>query len=113
MQAILEMLRHNTVVQTIDLADAYTDVEVYLNAILPRLDMNRSYFEVLKRADLSIRPQLLGRALHIVHYNPNLVFQFRSENVPAFVRREEEEEASAIPLQNNCAIVSGNKRKAP
>jgi hypothetical protein len=117
MQAVLEMLRHNTVVHTIDLAGHFMDVEVYLNAILPRLEMNRSYFEVqrqaLKRADLSIRPQLLGRALHVVHYNPNLVFQFLSENVPAFVRTEEEEEASAIPLQNDCAIVSGNKRKAP
>jgi hypothetical protein len=99
-----------------DLADNYIDVEAYLNVILPRLEMNRSCFEVqrqaLKRADLPIRPQLLGRALHVVHYNPNLVFQFLSENVPAFVRTEEEEEASAIPLQNDSAIASRQKRKA-
>jgi hypothetical protein len=93
MQAVLEMLRHNTVVRTIDLADNFRDVEVYLCAILPRLEMNRSCFEVqrlaVKRADLSIRPQLLGRALHVVRYNPNLVFLFLLENVPAFVRTEE------------------------
>ncbi len=67
----------------------------------------------VKRADPSIRPQLLGRALHAVRYNPNLVFQFVSENVPAFVRLEEQEEASVIPLQNDPAIVSGQKRKEP
>jgi hypothetical protein len=94
----------------------FKNEEVYQNFILPRLEMNRTCFEVqrqaMKRADLSIRPQLLGRALHVVRYNPNLVFQFLSENIPAFVRTEEEED-SAIPVQNNPAIVSGQKRKAP
>jgi hypothetical protein len=117
MQAVLEMLRHNTVIRTIDLADHFIDVEIYLNAILPRLEMNRSCFEVqrqaVKRADPCIRPQLLGRALHVVQYNPNLVFHFLLENVPAFVRTQEEEEASPVPLQNDPLIVSGQKRKAP
>jgi hypothetical protein len=117
MQAVLEMLRHNTVVHIIDFTDQFIDVEAYLNVILPRLEMNRSGFEVqrqaLKRADSSIRPQLLGRALHVVQYNPNLVFQFLSENIPAFVRTEEEEEATAISLQNDSNIVSGQKRKVP
>jgi hypothetical protein len=93
MKAILQMLHLNTVVQRIELPGAFNNEEVYLNSILPRLEMNRSCFEVqrqaVKRADPSIRPQLLGRALHVVRYNPNLVFQFLSENVPAFVRRSE------------------------
>jgi hypothetical protein len=115
MSAIIQMLQRNTVVETIKLLPgAFNDEEVYRNSILPRLEMNRTCFEVqrqaVKRADLSIRPQLLGRALHVVRYNPNLVFQFLFENVPAFVRIEEQEEASAIPLQ---AIVSGQKRKVP
>jgi hypothetical protein len=79
--------------------------------------MNRTCFEVqrqsVKRADPSIRPQLLGRALHVVRYNPNLVFRFLCENILAFVRTEEEEEDSATPLQNDPGIVSGQKRKAP
>jgi hypothetical protein len=117
MKAIVQMLHLNTVVQTIELVpDAFSNEEVYRNSILPRLEMNRSCFEVqrqaVKRADPSIRPQVLGRALHVVRYNPNLVFQFLSENVPAFVRTEEEED-SAIPVQNDPAIVSGQKRKAP
>jgi hypothetical protein len=116
MNAILQMLRYNTVVHTIELPDELTNEVVYRNSILPRLEMNRSCFELqrqaVKRADPSIRPQLLGRALHVVRYNPNLVFQFLSENVPAFVRTEEEEEDSAIPLQNAPAIASGQKRKA-
>jgi hypothetical protein len=117
MNAILQMLQHNTVVRTIDLPRAFDNEEVYQNTILPRLERNRNCFEVqrraLKRADPSIRPQLLGRALHVVRYNPNLVFRFLSENVPAFVRTEEEEH-SAVHLQKETAtIVSGQKRKAP
>jgi hypothetical protein len=117
MNAILQMLQHNTVVHTIELPDAYNNGEVYQNSILPRLEMNRTCFEVqrqaVKRADPSIRPQLLGRALFVVRYNPELIFLFLSENVPAFVRTEEEDD-TAIPLQNDPAIVSGQKkRKAP
>jgi hypothetical protein len=117
MKAILQMLHLNTVVQRIDLLSGLSDQEVYQNSILPRLEMNRSFFEVqcqaVKRADFAIRPQLLGRALHVVRYNPNLVFQFLSENVPAFVRTAEEEDDSAIPLAKVPAIVSGQKRKVP
>jgi hypothetical protein len=93
MKAILQMLQHNTVLRTIDLTYDLRDEAVYQNSILPRLEMNRSCFEVqrqaVKRADPCIRPQLLGRALHVVQYNPNLVFHFLLENVPAFVRSDE------------------------
>jgi hypothetical protein len=118
LNAILRMLHRNTVVYTIYLPDI-NDEEFYQNFILPRLEMNRSCFEVqrqaVKRADPSIRPQILGRALHVVQYNSDLVFRFLSENVPAFVRtegEEEEEEASDIPLENDLDLVSGQKRKA-
>jgi hypothetical protein len=54
--------------------------------------MNRACFEdqrqAHKRADPSIRGQLLGRTLHVVRYNPDLLFRFLSENVPAFVRSD-------------------------
>jgi hypothetical protein len=113
MNPILQMLHLNTVVHTINLPNAFANEEAYQNSILPRLEMNRSCFEVqrlfVKRADPSIRPQLLGRALHKVRYNPNLVFQFLSENVPAFVRTEEEEDVSVAPLDHDPIIVSGQK----
>jgi hypothetical protein len=68
MNAILQMHHLNTVVQTMNLPDPFIDEPVYQNSILPRLEMNRSCFEVqrqaVKRADPSIRPQLLGRAWH-------------------------------------------------
>jgi hypothetical protein len=54
----------------------------------------------------------------MVRYNPNLVFQFLSGNVPAFVRIEVEEEEdsgqdSIIPLQKGpVTLLSGQKRKA-
>jgi hypothetical protein len=112
---ILQMLHLNTVVLAIEIPDNFRALQLYRNSILPRLEMNRTCFEVqrqaVKRADLSVRPQLLGRALHVVRYNPNLPFQFLSENVSAFVRIEEED--SAIPLENDPAIVSGQKRKEP
>jgi hypothetical protein len=117
LNAILQMLHLNTVVHTIEVPDCFNNDEVYRNSILPRLEMNRSCFEVqrqaVKRADPSIRPQLLGRALHVVRYNPELVFLFLSENVPAFVRTEgEEEEDSTTSLENDPDLVSGQKRKA-
>jgi hypothetical protein len=89
MYRILQMLHLNTVIQTIELLDGFEDEEVYRNSILPRLEMNRTCFEVqrraVKQADPAIRPQLLGRALQVVRYNPELVFLFLSENVPVFV----------------------------
>jgi hypothetical protein len=92
--AILQMLHLNTVIHTIELSDFFYNEEMY-QPILPRLEMNRTYFEVqrqaVKRADPSIRPQLLGRALFVVRYNPELIFLFLSENVPAFVRTYEED----------------------
>ena len=94
MKAIIQMLHLNTVIQTIELPDAFNNEELYQNSILPRLEINRTCFEVqrqaVKRADPAIRSQLLGRALHVVRYNPELVFLFLSENVPAFVRTEED-----------------------
>jgi hypothetical protein len=116
MKAIIQMLHLNTVVESMRFFHPSNNGEVYQNSILPRLEMNRSCFEVqrqaVKRADPSIRPQLLGRALHAVRYNANLVFRFLSENVPAFVRIEEKEE-SITTLELEPAIASGQKRKAP
>jgi hypothetical protein len=89
MHDVLQMLQYNTVVQQINLSDNLKDNEIYENSIVPRLEMNRSRFEkqrqALKRADPSIRSRVLGRALHVVRYNPDLFFRFLSENVPAFV----------------------------
>jgi hypothetical protein len=89
MHDVLQMLQYNTVVQQINLSDNLKDDEIYENSIVPRLEMNRSRFEeqrqALKRADPSIRSRVLGRALHVVRYNPDLFFRFLSENVPAFV----------------------------
>jgi hypothetical protein len=72
--------------------DDAKDEEFFQNSIVPRLEMNHISFgaqrRALKRAGLSISGQLLGRALHAVRYNPNLLFRFLSENVPAFVRSD-------------------------
>jgi hypothetical protein len=116
--AILQILHLNTVVQTIQLPDDFETGELYQNSILPRLEMNRSCFEVqrqaVKRADPCIRSQLLGRALHVVQDNPNLVFRLLLENVPAFVGTEEKEDVAVAFMEQDPigASVSGSKRKA-
>jgi hypothetical protein len=89
MNAILQMLQRNTVVRIIRLPHAFDDEAVYQHAILPRLEINRTCFEAqrqaVKRADPSLRPQLIGRALYVVQFNSYLVFRFLTENVPEFV----------------------------
>jgi hypothetical protein len=93
--AFLRLVQCNTVVHTIDLPHYARDEELFQTFILPRLEMNRSCFEdqrqALTRADLSIREKLLGRALHVARSNPDLLFRFLSENVPAYVRSDEED----------------------
>jgi hypothetical protein len=115
--AILQMLLHNTVVHAFELPDDFDNEEVYQNYILPRLEMNRNYFKAqrqgAKRADPSIRPKLLVRTLHVVRYNPNLMFQFLFENVPAFLREEKMDSAMSLHQNKPATIVSGQKRKAP
>jgi hypothetical protein len=51
--------------------------------------MNRNLLKinVLTRADLPF--VVSRRALHVVRNNPDLLFRFLSENVPAFVRSED------------------------
>jgi hypothetical protein len=95
MNAVLRMAQCNTVVHTIDfIPDDSKDEEFFQNSIVPRLEMNRNFFEdqrrALTRADPSIRGQLLGQALHVVRHNPDLLFRFLSENVPTFVRSDED-----------------------
>jgi hypothetical protein len=94
MNAVLQLAQCNTVVHTIDLSDSEKDGAFFQHSIVPRLEMNRNCFEdqrrALTRADPSIRGPLLGQALHVVHYNPDLLFRFLSDNVTAFVRSDED-----------------------
>jgi hypothetical protein len=96
MNALLQLAQCNTVVRTIKLQTNYPGmINAFVqNSILPRLEMNRNCFQeqrqALTRANHAIRGQLLARALHVVRYNPDLLFRFLSENVPAFVRSDEE-----------------------
>jgi hypothetical protein len=89
MNAVLKFVQCNTVVHTIILPNAAKDEDFLQDFIVPRLEMNRRYFEdqrrALTRADHAVRGQLLGRALHVVRKNPDLLFRFLSENAPAFV----------------------------
>jgi hypothetical protein len=111
MDAVLHLAQCNTVVQTIDLPDHAKDEIFFQHFIVPRLEMNRNCFadqrQALTRTDPSIRGQLLGRALHVVRYNPDLLFRFLSENVTALVRSDAED-GPTIPTTTTC---TGQKQK--
>lgn len=61
------------------------DRHVFEALVVPRLEMNRTFFAdqriALKQAHIAVRPQLLGRVLAMVRLNPNLFFKLISENV--------------------------------
>jgi hypothetical protein len=94
MYEVRRLAHCNTVVHTINLPDHAKDEEFFQNSIVPRLEMNRNCFQdqrqALTRADPAIRSRLLGRALHVVRHNPDLLFRFLSENVPAFMRSDDD-----------------------
>jgi hypothetical protein len=109
LKILLRFVQSNTVVKTIDLfSNDGFDEEYFQTFIVPRLVMNRNYFEdqrrALARADPSIRGKLLGRALNVFQCNPDLLFRFLSENVPAFVRSDKDDP--------NIPTSTGQKRKS-
>jgi hypothetical protein len=116
---VAEMMQTNTVLQTIHFSIYERDDEIYSQVILPRLETNRFRPRVLavkKTVDRPFREKVLGRALHCVRSNPNLVWMFLSQNVDAFVRSEEEEEEEESNSEETVAAdeaeaVAGSKRK--
>jgi hypothetical protein len=82
--AILQMLHHNTVVHTIALPEDFNDERVYRNSILPRLEMNRTCFEVqrqaVKRADKASHQDLFRQIVYLLL--PRALF--RSSSLTSF-----------------------------
>jgi hypothetical protein len=116
-----EMVKQNTVLQTIHLSVDERDEQIYTEEIHPYLETNRYMPRVLavkKTFERPFREKVLGRALYCVRSNPNLVWMFLSENVDAFVRSEEDEDEetsnSEVPVAvpaTVSAAVAGSKRK--
>jgi hypothetical protein len=114
---VAEMMQTNTILQTIHFSMYGRYDEIYSETILPRLLTNRFRPRVLavkKTVDGPFREKVLGRALHCVRSNPNLVWMFLSQNVDAFVRSEEEEEENSnedtVAVEESVAV-AGSKRK--
>ena len=89
MNAVAGMLRSNTILRDFTPLEEMHDEQIYEDLVVPRLEMNRTFFEVqcqaVKTSNLIVRPKLLGRALAVVHYNPKLIWKFLSQNVDAIV----------------------------
>jgi hypothetical protein len=83
-QALVTMIRSNTVLQEIHCCRREYDVTLFEELVVSRLEMNRSYFEeqctALKKAHIVLRPKLLGRALAVLRCSPSMVFKFLSDN---------------------------------
>jgi hypothetical protein len=120
-RVLAEMMQQNTVLQTIHLSEDERDEQIYTEEIRPYLVTNQYRPHVLaikKTKDRPFREKLLGRAVHSVKSNPNLVWMLLSENVDAFVRSGEEEEESNCEVPVAAAAtaavvlaVAGSKRK--
>jgi hypothetical protein len=118
-RTIAEMVRENTILQTITLSEEERDEQIYTGEIQPYLVTNLYRPRVLavkKTKDRPFREKVLGRALYSVRSNPNLVWMLLSENVDAIVRSEEEEEESnsEVPVAMAAAVVvavGSSKRK--
>jgi hypothetical protein len=118
-RTIAEMVRDNTILQTITLSEEERDEQIYTGEIHPYLVTNLYRPRVLavkKTKDRPFREKVLGRALYSVRSNPNLVWMLLSENVDAIVRSEEEEEESnsEVPVAMAAAVVvavGSSKRK--
>jgi hypothetical protein len=119
-RVLSEMVKQNTVLQTIHLSADERDEKIYTEKIHPYLETNRYIPRVLavkKTFERPLREKVLGRVLYCVRSNPNLVWMFLSENVDAFVRSEEEgeeESNSEVPVADTAAVVeavAGSKRQ--
>jgi hypothetical protein len=119
-RTIAEMIRHNTVLYTIELSEDERDDQIYTEEISPYLETNLyrpRVVAVKKTIERPFREKVLGRALDCVKSNPNLVWMFLSENVDAFVRSEEENNSevtvsvAAAAAVVAVVVVAGSKRK--
>jgi hypothetical protein len=95
MCAIADMMKHNTILQTIRLSERLLryQQQIYTEGILPYLEMNPyspRVHAVEEIDDRPVRQAVLGRALYCVTSNPNFIWMFLSQNVDAFVLSEED-----------------------
>jgi hypothetical protein len=93
LQAIVQLLQVNTVLQTITLPDHLMTADIYHQEITPRLETNRFRLRCLAIQDVSdtdfrVRAKLLGRELTNLplqlarrRHTPNLVFMLLLHNV--------------------------------
>jgi hypothetical protein len=82
MQVMVDALRVNTVMHTIDLNHNYFDDEILESTVYPLLLANRYRPRVgaITEVEGMLRPKLLGRALGSISSNPSLIWMFLSEN---------------------------------
>lgn len=81
-QCVVDMLRVNKVLQTIESTPAEWDSQLLKHEIKPRLEINRyrPRIRAVAKDESSCRPQLLGRAFHAVGDDTTLLFMFLRDN---------------------------------
>jgi hypothetical protein len=82
-QALLDMLKVNMLIQAIDLDAHYQNHELYQESVEPYLDTNRfrpRLLAIQQTRPIAYRAKVLGRALLAVRTDPNLFWMLLSEN---------------------------------
>jgi hypothetical protein len=87
-QCILQMMRINTILHTIQLDEDEFDLRLLRDEVRPRLQANlyRPRISAIAEAPDNLRPALLYRALRAVKDQPNLLWMFLSDNKDMLLR---------------------------
>jgi hypothetical protein len=83
LQALVHMLKVNTLIHTIHLDERYSEHEIYRGSVIPYLERNRLRSRLLaiqKTRQMTYRAKLLGRALLAVRTDPNSFWMLLSGN---------------------------------
>jgi hypothetical protein len=95
-RVVAEMMQRDSALHTISLSADERDEQIYTKEIFPRLEMNRYRSRVLaiKKADISLRRPLLGRALQTesIRNDSDLLWMFLWGNADIVVLSNEDGE---------------------
>jgi hypothetical protein len=107
--AVAEMIKHNTILNTIELSDGHYDTQVYAEMIQPFLETNkyRPRVHAIKKADIPLRRPLLGLALQTdsVRNDANILWMFLSGNPDVVVQSSEDGEQAEVIVPLEAAAI--------
>jgi hypothetical protein len=108
-QALLDMMKENTSIQTISLRHSYSDHELFRGSVIPYLETNRlrsRLFAIQKTRPIAYRAKLLGRALLSLRTDPNSFWSLLSGNPEVALPSTSTTIAAAVRLPTPAAAAA-------